>query len=156
MKLEEEIHQPNFYNKHHKLRINLLYTFNWFRAQIKSFLDQYELTQQQFNVLRILRGSFPDPISTKEITRRSVDRYTDSSRVVDRLLKKGLVKKENCPNDKRLVHVTITSQGLELLLCIDKQMDGLDNITKNLNEEQIDQLNTLLDTLRGEDRLDKE
>jgi len=145
--IDEEVVQE-FVSEHHKLRINLLFTASWLKSEIKKFLDQFELTQQQYNVIRILRRSHPKPLSTQQITSRMVDRYADTSRVVDRLCRKGLCHKEVCATDRRLVDVTISDKGLEWLAEIDKKYHDLENVINSFSEEKAAQLNDLLDELR--------
>src|SRR4051812_26580497 len=95
--------------------INLLFTYGWIIEKIKDFLAEEDITHQQFNILRILRGSFPKPLSTLQIRERMLDKMSDTSRIVDRLVVKGFVKKTTCPTDKRLVDVIITDKGQKLL-----------------------------------------
>lgn len=147
-KIEEEISQRKFDNPHHKLRANILFTAGWLRGEIKEFLDPYEITPQQFNILRILRGIHPDYLSTKEICGRMIDKMSDTSRLVDRLQVKGLVRKKQCDQDGRKVQVFITQQGLELLGNIDENRYKLDNILTGLSTEEAEELNNLLDKLR--------
>src|SRR5450432_4619602 len=106
MGIEKDISQTKFRSEYQKAAINLIYTFNWMNEQIKIMLDQYEITPQQFNILRILRGAGA-PISTLQIRQRMLDKMSDTSRIVDRLLKKGLVRKTPNGEDRRLVDVVI-------------------------------------------------
>jgi MarR family 2-MHQ and catechol resistance regulon transcriptional repressor len=121
MGIQEEIKQTNFRSPYQKAFINILYTNNWLQEEVRGMLQSEELTHQQFNVLRILRGSHPKPLSTLQIRERMLDKMSDSSRIVDRLMKKEHVTKTTCENDKRLVDVSITKLGLEKLLEIDKK-----------------------------------
>lgn len=148
MRLEDEIRVHSFQNKHHRLRVNLLRTVSWLKLQMKAFLDRFDLTQQQFNALQILRESHPKPLSTKEITERMVDHNADTSRVVNRLVRKGLVSKKTSPDDKRLVSIVISKEGKDLLKQIDDRQKDLDDITSRLSQDQVDVLNQLLDELR--------
>jgi DNA-binding MarR family transcriptional regulator len=148
MGIEQDISQAKFRNEYQKATINLIYTFNWMNERIKTMLDQYDITPQQFNILRILRGA-GKPISTLQIRQRMLDKMSDTSRIVDRLLKKDLVKKVTCEGDRRLVDVTISDQGLQLLERIDSHQDEMDSVFKNLDEEQAALLNNLLDKIRN-------
>src|SRR6478672_5566002 len=123
MSLEKEIHQEKFMHSKQKAMINLLYTYGWVIEKIKGFLAKEDITHQQFNILRILRGAFPKPLSTLQIRERMLDKMSDTSRIVDRLITKDLVKKTICPADKRLVDVVITEKGQELLKKINKESD---------------------------------
>jgi DNA-binding MarR family transcriptional regulator len=148
MGIEQDISQTKFRNEYQKATINLIYTFNWMNERIKTMLDQYDITPQQFNILRILRGA-GKPISTLQIRQRMLDKMSDTSRIVDRLLKKELVKKVTCEGDRRLVDVTISEAGLQLLERMDSHQDEMDSVFKNLDEEQAVTLNNLLDKIRN-------
>jgi DNA-binding MarR family transcriptional regulator len=148
MEIGSEIRQRKFRNEYHKATINLVFTANWMSEQLKGFFEPYDLTPQQFNILRILRGSGA-PLSTLQIRERMVDRMSDTSRIVDRLLKKQLVEKKTSQSDKRLVDVTISNKGLDLLAAIDQKQEALDGLVAGLTEEEAASLNKLLDKLRG-------
>ncbi len=135
----------NFQNEWHKLRANLLYVGSWLRTEVNEVLEPFDLTQQQFNVLRILRGSYPTPISTAEIRERMLDKSSDASRLVDRLCAKGWVNKKVCEEDKRLVNVLISEEGQALLKEIDKKMNDLDKILQVISPEEAKILNEILD-----------
>ena len=113
----------------------------------KRFFEKAGLTPQQFNILRILRGA-GQPISTLQIRQRMLDKMSDTSRIVDRLLKKELVKKVVCKNDRRLVDVTISDRGLSLLDSLDSFNHEMDEHLKNISQEEAKMLNHLLDKLR--------
>lgn len=148
MSIEKEIHQNKFINARQKAMINVLFTYGWVIEKIKNFLSKEDITHQQFNILRILRGS-QKPLSTLQIRERMLDKMSDTSRIVDRLITKGLVKKNTCPNDKRLVDVIITDKGQKLLKKIDAQTDHIAEIMGNLSEKEAEQLSRLLDKLRN-------
>lgn len=93
MSLEKDINQQNFRNENHKAVVNIIYTYHWITEKIRSQLDMEDLTMQQFNILRILRGSDPEPLSTLQIRDRMLDKMSDTSRIVDRLVAKGLATK---------------------------------------------------------------
>lgn len=147
-KIEEAI-KGDFYNEQHKLRVNIIYTSNWILGEVKEFLKDYDITQQQFNILRILRGQCPKPITTSLIRERMMDKMSDVSRIVDRLAKKELVHKKDCLTDKRLVDVFITQNGLDLLEKIDRNIIKLDALVDNLTEDETKALNYLLNKVRG-------
>lgn len=130
--------------------INLLYTYGWVIEKIKTFLAAEDITHQQFNILRILRGSHPRPLSTLQIRERMLDKMSDTSRIVDRLIVKGLVKKTTCPADKRLVDVTITEKGQKLLKKLDARADHIEEIMGTLSDKDAEALSNLLDRLRME------
>ncbi|MFM7428703.1 MAG: MarR family winged helix-turn-helix transcriptional regulator [Flammeovirgaceae bacterium] len=149
MKIEDEIKQPKFRNAHQKAVINLLYTANWLIDKNNAFFKSYRITNQQFNILRILRGQHPTKISGAEIKNRMIDKNSDVSRLLDRLIVKKLIEKSQCPNDKRAADVIITQSGLDLLAEIDKKMDQTDNDVMNLSAQEAEQLSQLLDKSRG-------
>jgi DNA-binding MarR family transcriptional regulator len=149
MSIEKDIHQiRKFRNEHHKLVVNLIYTGNKLTEGVRDIVKPYDITSQQFNVLRILRGS-DRPLTTLQIRERMLDKMSDTSRIVERLLVKGLVSKSVNPNDKRLVDVTITAAGLRLLKKLDKLDEAIEALAANLTVKEAKLLNALLDKLRG-------
>ncbi|GAA4343282.1 MarR family winged helix-turn-helix transcriptional regulator [Flaviaesturariibacter amylovorans] len=149
MGIEQDIHQKKFVSAKQKAMINLLYTYGWIMERVKHFLASEDITHQQFNILRILRGAAPEPLSTLQIRERMLDKMSDTSRIVDRLVAKELVQKCTCPKDKRLVDVTISPKGLALLEKIDKEGDHIEEIMGRLSEAEATQLSNMLDQLRG-------
>lgn len=149
MKLEDEIKQHSFRNEYHKLAVNIIFTHSWLMSKIYELLDEYDLTPQQFNLLRILRGQYPQPASITLLKERMLDKMSDASRLVERLVTKGLVERKICPVDRRKVDVVITKKGLKILEKIDKTDDEMDSFLKNITKEEAEQLNQLLDKLRG-------
>jgi DNA-binding MarR family transcriptional regulator len=148
MSIEHDIQQSRFRNPAVKSMVNLLFTVNWLEMQVKAFLQTENITTQQYNILRILRGS-NKPMSTLEIRGRMLDRMSDTSRIVDRMLLKEWILKCTDPQDKRKVSITITPKGLELLARLDARNAELDGVMKGLTDTELDQLNRLLDKLRG-------
>jgi DNA-binding MarR family transcriptional regulator len=147
MGLETDIQQQKFRNNHQKAMVNVIFTANWLLERIKLFLKDADITTQQYNMLRILRGS-KKPLSTLQIRERMLDRMSDTSRIVDRLVKKNLVEKQVCLADKRLVDVQITEKGLLMLDQLDQKNMDLDGILKNLTASDSIHLNALLDKMR--------
>ncbi|HEY4875797.1 MAG TPA: MarR family transcriptional regulator [Puia sp.] len=147
MSLEDEIKQRKFRNEHQKAAINLIYTSSWLNEQMKYFFDNYDITAQQFNILRILRGA-GEPLSTMQIRERMLDKMSDTSRIVDRLVKKEMVKKNIRKTDRRLVDVTITEKGKQLLAELDSKDSEMDAILRGLDETDVKQINHLLDKMR--------
>ena len=149
MGIENDIHQSKFSSARQKAMINILYSYGWVLERIKESLAKEDITHQQFNILRILRGSHPKPLSTLQIRERMLDKMSDTSRIVDRLITKGLVKKGTCKSDRRLVDVMITDKGKKMLERLDERQDELDNIMGNLTEKEAATLSELLDKIRG-------
>jgi DNA-binding MarR family transcriptional regulator len=151
MGIEKDIKQLKFRNEYQRAMINLVYTFNWMREKTSGIIDAEGITPQQFNILRILRGSYPSPLSTLQIRDRMLDKMSDTSRIVDRLILKDLVKKITCKADKRLVDITITEKGINLLERLDKRQDEMDGILKNLTKKEAITLSNLLDKIRAKE-----
>jgi DNA-binding MarR family transcriptional regulator len=147
MTLEKDIHQHVFRSEYQKSAINLIYTFNWVNEKLNRQFEPFDITQQQFNILRILRGAV-QPLSTLQIRQRMLDKMSDTSRIVDRLVKKGLVKKTTCREDRRLVDILLTDKGKKLLQMMDGLNEEMDAIFKYLSEDEARQLNFLLDKIR--------
>ena len=148
MGIDKDIHQAKFRNEYQKAAINILYTYGWLMERTKELFASEDITPQQFNILRILRGSYPQPLSTLQIRERMLDKMSDTSRIVDRLIAKGLVKKGTCKSDRRLVDITITDKGKKLLEKLDVRQDELDGIIGNLSEKEAIVLSGLLDKIR--------
>lgn len=149
MRLEEEIKQENFRNEFHKLAVNIIFTHSWLIHKINQTLSKFDLTPQQFNLLRILRGQYPSPASISLLKERMLDKMSDASRLVDRLIQKGLVERKICEKDRRRVDVIITKKGLSILEKIDLKNEEMDSSLKNISKSEAKQLNDLLDKLRG-------
>lgn len=149
MKLEQAIKQ-NTFSKGQRLGLNLIYTFNWIKNQQKEYFTQYEITAQQYNVLRILRGKYPEVYSTSDIRDRMLDKMSDASRIVDRLLIKELVERTTNKTDKRLVDIKISKKGIRLLKAMDDTIDGFaQKPFKNLSPDEQKLLDKLLDKMRS-------
>lgn len=149
MGLENEIKQAQFSSENQKLIINLVFTNNWLMEKIKDLLASEDITMQQFNILRILRGSHPQPLSTLTIRERMLDKMSDTSRIVDRLVLKGLVSKKTCPTDKRLVDISITTVGQSVLEKVDAKETMMTGIISSITLDEMKTMNQLLDKIRG-------
>ena len=220
MGIDLDILQSKFRNEHQKAGVNLLYTYGWVMERTKELFASEDITPQQFNILRILRGSYPQPLSTLQIRERMLDKMSDTSRIVERMVSKGLVQKaiserdkrmvdhiksfvksENITpqqynilrilrgageplstlqlrermldkmsdtsrivermvsknlvkkavsvKDKRMVDVVITPEGSELLENLDRRNEELDAVVNHLSDEELETLNNLLDKLRN-------
>jgi MarR family 2-MHQ and catechol resistance regulon transcriptional repressor len=149
MSIDKDIQQHKFRNEYQRASINIVYTYGWLVEKVKEFLSPVDITMQQFNILRILRGSHPVPLSTLQIRERMVDKMSDTSRIVDRLIAKGFVRKAISGKDRRLVDVVITVKGRHLLKKLDLRQQDLDNILQNITEEEAAKLSKILDKIRG-------
>jgi DNA-binding MarR family transcriptional regulator len=148
MGIDKDIQQPNFRNEFQKLGINIIFTANWLNERIGSFLIQEDITLQQYNILRIVRGS-EVPLSTLQIRARMLDKMSDTSRIVDRLIVKDLLQKSACKADKRLVDITLTDKGTQLVQKLDQYNDQIDATLKGVSELEAATLNQILDKLRS-------
>jgi len=149
MSIDKDIRQHRFRNEYQRASVNIAYTYCWLMEKVKAFLLPVDITMQQFNILRILRGSHPKPLSTLQIRERMIDKMSDTSRIVDRLIAKGLVKKAVSGKDRRLVDVVITVKGRNLLKKLDLRQDELDGILKNISQEEAANLSKILDKIRS-------
>ncbi|MEY2904370.1 MAG: hypothetical protein RJA52_386 [Bacteroidota bacterium] len=151
MRIEDEIHQKNFSSEWHKLHVNILFTASWIGQKSLSVLKPFGISRQQFNILRILKGRFPEPASVKLISERMIDKMSNTSRLIEKLKSKNLVDRYECPEDRRQVNVIISVKGMDLIekagLAMEKYMD---HTIKNLNETEAVALNILLDRFREE------
>lgn len=148
--IEEAIQQLHgFRNAYHKATVNLIYSGKWIINMHNDLFNQFKLTIQQYNVLRILKGQYPYALTVKLIQIRMLDKASDASRVVEGLRKKGLVQRGINAKDRRRVDVIITQKGIHLLNSIEERSAEMDSFLCNLNEEEIQALNWLLDKIRS-------
>jgi len=148
MTIEIEIHQARWESFRQKAVINILYTCRVLEESNEALLKPFDLTLPQFNILRILRGQKGKPATVKLLTERMLDKSSNASRLVDKLLEKGLVNRISCPNDRRAVEVTITQAGLDLLKFVDKEVRSFSAAHPDFTEADARQLSDLLDRLR--------
>lgn len=149
MKIEEEIKQSKFANEYQKLMINLLFTGNWVYYHNKKFLKPYGISPEQYNVLRILRGQKPKPASINLLNERMLDKMSNVSRLVEKLRAKELITRTESSDDRRQVDIVITKKGLNVLAEIDQKMKDLEGMFRSMSESKAQQLNELLDEVRG-------
>ncbi len=149
MGLEQDIKQSKFKNEFSKVVVNLIFTNNWMNETQSKMFKKNGLTSPQFNVLRILRGQYPKPVTINLIIDRMLDRMSNASRIVDKLEKKGLVVRKQCASDRRAVDVIISEDGLNLLEDLDNEMRRWEENFQSLSENECIELNRLLDKLRA-------
>lgn len=137
--------QSKFVNNKVKAIINIIYTANWINSLQNEFFKPFGISPQQFNILRILRGA-GKPIKVQTIKERMIERAPNATRLMDKLCAKNLINRLPCPEDRRVVHIEITNEGLQLLKDIDK--DFKEDLLENLTEEEAIQLSNLLDKIR--------
>jgi DNA-binding MarR family transcriptional regulator len=148
MSIETAIKQKVFKSPYHKLMVNLMYTAGWMDFRSQKAFRPYGITNQQYNILRILRGSDPKPCSVRTLTERMLDKSSNASRLVDKLLEKGLVDRRTCPGDRRQVEVTISEKGKALLIELDVVLDARETELKGISEKEALQVSNLLDRIR--------
>jgi DNA-binding MarR family transcriptional regulator len=148
MRLEDEIQQLHFTSLGEKTGVNMIFTYNWYVEKLNRLFKDKDLTMQQFNILRILRGHYPTPASIKTIRERMLDKMPDVSRLVDKLCEKELVTRHECPLDRRNVDILITQRGKCMLEILDKEMQALKQLFQHMTEEELLTLNRLLDKAR--------
>jgi DNA-binding MarR family transcriptional regulator len=149
MSLEQDIKQEKFADEHEKAVINILYTASWLSNRNASRLKPHDITPEQYNVLRILRGSHPKALMLADVTSRMIDKSSNATRLVEKLRQKGLLMREICKSNRRQVDISITDKGLTLLKQIDtKALSWLDSL-KVISQTDAQELNRTLDKLRG-------
>jgi len=149
MKIDKEINQRSFRNPFQKAAINVIFTAAWINQRHAQALKPYDISIQQFNILRILRGMHPEPATVKLLTERMIDKMSNASRLVEKLKAKGLVERQSCPQDRRRVNIYITDKGLNLLREASETIQREEQVYMNaMSEEQASLLSDLLDSLR--------
>ncbi|NBV14106.1 MAG: MarR family transcriptional regulator [Sphingobacteriia bacterium] len=149
MEIGEEIQQKKFSSAFQKATINILFTSSWLQLEQTHILREFDISPQQFNVLRILKGRHPEPGSVAIIQERMLDRMSNASRLVDKLEAKKLVVRKPCKEDRRQVNVSITEEGMALLLKVNEFIQIQEGRFNKLTEEEALLLSDLLDRFRG-------
>lgn len=148
-KIEKAIKQSEFKDSYNKVVVNLLYTHSYLVNFQTAVLKPMDLSPEQYNVLRILRGHQGKPATIAAIQERMLNTMSNASRLVDKLKIKGLVKREECLKNRRKVDVLITDKGLQLLESLEPQIATANKKAVQLEENEVAHLNNLLDKLRG-------
>lgn len=149
MSLEKDIHQKKFTTEKQKVFVNLLYTYHHLVSKISTVFKSFDITRQQYNVLRILRGQHPKAASINLIKERMLDKMSDASRIVERLRRKGFIERSQCETDRRAVEVVISAKGLNTLSEIDALVEEFEQKEISLSTSDAQMINSLLDKLRG-------
>jgi DNA-binding MarR family transcriptional regulator len=150
MKLEDELDiSIPFENDHQKVMVNLVYTYNFFLEKTLQALRPFDINDQHYNVLKTLDYHYPSPISVGEIKRSLFNKRGDLTRLLDKLYSMGLVIREIDSDNRRVVLVTISPKGREQLREMDANLATTRDNSSTLSKEDIQQLNDLLDKLRG-------
>ncbi|MEJ1236497.1 MarR family transcriptional regulator [Chryseolinea sp. T2] len=148
MSLEQDIKQEKFADEHEKAVINILFTASWLYNRNASRLRVHDITPEQYNVLRILRGSHPRALMLADVTSRMIDKSSNATRLVEKLRQKGLLRREICESNRRQVDIMITDQGLELLKRIDEEAAVWLESLRIISKDEAKELNRILDKLR--------
>ncbi len=149
MRIEDEIQQSKFESEDQKLYVNLLYTASWLNVRHNKFFKTYGLSAQQYNVLRILKGQFPKPGNVNLLRERMIDKESNTSRLVDKLVLKNYVTRKPNEDDRRQVDVYITDKGIALLEEISIYLNSEHSVLSKISDKEMKQINDLLDKLRG-------
>lgn len=150
MRLEDELKQTKpFKSEQQKLALNILFTGSWLSTVFSDMIKPFDITHHQFNVLRILKGRYPNSYRNMEITERMIDKASNVTRIVDKLQEKKLVTRTENDEDRRQVDIRITEKGLNLLDDIEKKFSGRSIPFLHFNEEKAKIMNEWLDEFRG-------
>ncbi len=149
MEIEKEIVSNKFEDNHQKVIVNLIYTYGWITNLLRQRLDKHKITLQQYNILRILRGQSPKPATINLLKERMLDKMSDTSRIVERLVQKDLARRSVNEMDRRAVDITISKKGLDILRQLDSEMVSKDILMANITDEEAGVLSALLDKMRG-------
>ncbi|MFM1821283.1 MAG: hypothetical protein RLZZ402_1642 [Bacteroidota bacterium] len=148
MGISEALKQSKFPSEAAKAVVNAIYTGNWIVQQQQELLKPFGLTVQQYNVLRILRGQQGKPMTVLAITERMLDKMSNASRLVDKLVEKNLVLRRECPKDRRAVDVLILPAGLDLLTQVDQVQNDWGKHFDALGVRKLEEMNQILDEFR--------
>ena len=150
MRIEEAIQQVKFQSERQKTGVNLLYTASWFSTELSRALKAHDISWQQFNIMRILRGQKGCPLTLKSISERMIDPMSNTSRLVDKLVSKGFVERKADTCDRRQIAISLTKEGERHLLESSKTVESLgDQLFGNACQKDLIQLNELLDKIRS-------
>ncbi len=150
MKIEEVIKSTLPMDNSKKIILNIIYTQNVINDKFNEIVKPYDLSSEQYNVLRILRGQKGNPANMCLIQERMLAKTSNTTRLVDKLLLKNLVTREVCSKNRRKIEVLITQKGLDILKELDsKIIDHENSFSKNLNPEELELLNQLIEKYRN-------
>lgn len=149
MKLEDEIQQLKFKSEYQKMSINITFTANWLNTLFTRSMKEFDISIEQFNILRILRGQYPKTATINLLIERMLNKMSNVSRLVEKLRKKGLAERKISTKDRRACDVLITKKGLRLLAELDKAEKKWNKAITNLSQKEARKINELLDKMRG-------
>ena len=149
MSLENDLQQEKFANEFNKAAVNILFTSSWLYNINAARLKAFDITPEQYNVLRILRGTHPQPMMLADITSRMIDKSSNATRLVEKLRQKGFLKREICEDNRRQVDISITDKGISILKKVDSEESEWLATLKNISKSEAQELNRILDKLRS-------
>lgn len=148
-RIGEEL-KSSFSSEQHKAMLNVMFTANWFKTAHADQLARHDLSLQQYNILRILRGARGGKVNMHQVKERMIDRAPNATRLTDKLIGKGLIVRERCEEDRRVVYVRIAPSGIELLRKVDRLIEPvMAMVSERLSDKEAMTLNALLDKVRG-------
>ncbi len=153
MGIKEEIKQSKFQSAKQMAMINIVYTANWIRDNQQNIFKKYDILPQHYNILRIVNGKFPEAVSPSDIKEVILDKGRDLTRLVDKLVSLGLLKRQLCENNRRKMEIFITVKGQELIKESKAEISELMEKTINISEEEAQVLSDLLDKIRSNFKL---
>lgn len=148
MTIEKAIQQKTFQSPYHKVVINIAYTHAYITGLMQKEFKPFNLSPEQYNVLRILRGVHPKGATILSITDKMINKMSNASRLVEKLRLKGLVERSVADDDRRKVNVVITAKGLEILKNLDTKMMNIHQHLEHLSVDEVNEANAFLDKLR--------
>lgn len=149
MRIEDEIKQKKFASEFHKVQVNIIFTSSWLSGQMALLMKPYGISTQQFNILRILRGQHPNPAPLKLLTERMIDKMSNTSRLVEKLVQKKLVERKICKDNRRQIDILLTEKGMDLINRVSDEIDKYFKKKQEITNEEAKELNRILDKLRG-------
>lgn len=152
VKLEQAIQSNKFKNEMHKASLNILYTAWWLKTQMSKVLKEFGLTHEQYNVMRILKGKYPEQMCVKDISCRMIEKSSNVPRIIDRLVLKKLVKRADSPTDKRETVITLTQAGIAVLAASTESVNQLMDEMVQIETNEAQELNRLLERMRGTEK----
>jgi DNA-binding MarR family transcriptional regulator len=150
MNIQEVIKQSKFESPYLKAFVNLLYTHNYMAHIHIQLFAPYDLLPQHYNVLKIIKGKHPEPVTPKQVLEVALDKGRDLTRLVDKLEEQGLVKRRNSERNKRSIEIMLTDYGLEFTLELEKKVSNWMVDVCNLTDEESETLSALLDKMRND------
>lgn len=129
--------------------VNILFTSGWLNMNNHEILKSFGITVQQFNIMRILKGQHPHPVSINDLISRMLDKNSNASRLVEKLKQKEIAERKECPEDRRRVEVKLTEKGILLLKEINDKLENSPLYQERVSPEEASEVNRILDKLRG-------